>query len=70
MATAGKCEYCGTTDWSCISPDYGDGGGAWFRHWCCRAGREVSRQVFGYTKADSYRDAGRSDLAERFGGRP
>jgi len=60
-----SCDRCGGK-YECYSPDYGDG--ATFKHWCCRTGREHFEKVNGYTKAMSYSDAGRDDLAERFGG--
>lgn len=58
------CGYCNNDSWDCISPDYGDG--ATFGHYCSRTGSQIRTKVGGYTKEQSYRDAGRDDLADRF----
>lgn len=64
MKLNNPCTRCGCDDWECTSPDYGSG--AWFTRQCNCAGTDVRMRVDGYTKEQSYRDAGRSDLAERF----
>lgn len=64
--TPDPCEKCGS-EWFCSSPDYGFGGGAQFAHYCSRTGRRETCSGFAYSKADSYRDADRPDLAEKFG---
>lgn len=58
-----RCEFCGRA-WGLNSPDYGSG--AVFDHYCSGSSKRYAK-LRGYTKDMAYRDAGRPDLAERFG---
>lgn len=65
---AERCDYCGA-DKYLVSPSYGAGSPDVWRHFCSRAGREVTEYGDGsMTKEESYRAAGQPELAKRFGG--
>lgn len=65
-----RCDRCGAQP-CLVSPAYGPDQPDLWRHFCSRIGVEVMEHGDGtMTKEESYRAAGRPDLAERFGRKP